>query len=123
MINQVRYLDTNKLAMGARINLEKLTNGDNNHITLTKSGLADISEYFIDWVGLTRPESNADFTNKLFQIISSINRPLNPDTGQQYDLNEFREVAYNLIKASPNRVINPTPNPPIRRTEVMLSIS
>jgi nucleoid-associated protein len=105
-INQVRYLDTNKLAMGARINLEKLTNADHNHIALTKSNQADISEYFIDWIGITRPESNADFTNKLFQIISSINRPVNPETGNQYDLNEFREVAFNLIKASPNRVVN-----------------
>lgn len=105
-INQVRYLDTNKLAMGARINIEKLTNNDHNHIALTKSNQTDISEYFIEWIGITRPESNADFTNKLFQIISSIDRPINPDTGQQYDLNEFREVAFNLIKASPNKVVN-----------------
>lgn len=105
-INQVRYLDTNKLAMGARVNIEKFTNSDHNHIALTKSNQADISEYFIEWIGITRPESNADFTNKLFQIISSIDRPVNPDTGQQYDLNEFREVAYNLIKASPNKVVN-----------------
>lgn len=105
-INQVRYLDTNKLAMGARVNIEKLTNSDHNHIALTKSNQTDISEYFIEWIGITRPESNADFTNKLFQIISSIDRPVNPDTGQQYDLNEFREVAYNLIKASPNKVVN-----------------
>ena len=105
-INQVRYLDTNKLAMGARVNIEKLTNSDHNHIALTKSNQTDISEYFIEWIGITRPESNADFTNKLFQLISSIDRPVNPDTGQQYDLNEFREVAYNLIKASPNKVVN-----------------
>ena len=105
-INQVRYLDTNKLAMGARINLEKLTNADNNHIALTKSNQTDISDYFIDWIGITRPESNADFTNKLFKIISSIDRPVNPETGNIYDLNEFREVAYNLIKASPNKVVN-----------------
>ena len=92
--------------MGARVNIEKLTNGDHNHITLTKSGVADISEYFIDWIGLTRPESNADFTNKLFQIISSIDRPINPDTGTQYDLNAFREVAHDLIRTSPNKVVN-----------------
>jgi nucleoid-associated protein len=105
-INQVRYLDTNKLAMGGRINIEKLTNNDHNHIALTKSNQADISEYFIDWIGVTRPESNADFTNKLFQLISSIECPINPETGKQYELNEFREEAYNLIKASPNKVVN-----------------
>ena len=105
-INQVRYLDTNKLAMGARINIEKLTNNDHNHVTLIRNGLADISEYFVDWIGISQPESNVDFTNKLFQIVSSIERPINPETGQQYDLNEFREVTYNLIKSSPNRVVN-----------------
>lgn len=105
-INSVRYLDTNKLAMGGRVNIEKLTDGDNNYISLTTTGQQDISEYFIEWIGVTRPETNADFTNKLFHIISSIDSPINPETGQQYQLNEFREVAYNLIKASPNRVVN-----------------
>lgn len=105
-ISQVKYLDTNKLAMGARVNIEKLTNNDNNHISLTKSNQSDISDYFIDWIGMTRPESNADFTNTLFQIISSIPTPLNPKTGQQFELNDFREAAYELIKATPNKVVN-----------------
>lgn len=105
-INEIRYLDTNKLAMGARINIQKLTDGDNNHIALTKSSQADISDYFIEWIGLTRPESNADFTNKLFQIVSSIERPLNPNTNEQYALNDFREVVYNMVKASENKVVN-----------------
>ncbi len=105
-INEVRYLDTNKLAMGARINIQKLTDGDNNHIALTKSNQADISEYFMEWIGLTRPESNADFTNKLFLIVSSIERPINPVTNQQYDVNDFREVVYNIIKSSENKIVN-----------------
>lgn len=105
-ISPVKYLDTNKLAMGARVNIEKLTNSDNNHISLTKSNQADISDYFIEWIGMTRPESNADFTNTLFQIISSIDSPINPATGQQFEINEFREAAYELIKAAPNKVVN-----------------
>ena len=105
-ISPVKYLDTNKLAMGARVNMDKLTNNDNNHITLTNSNQSDISDYFIDWIGMTRPESNADFTNNLFQIISSINKPININTGQIYDINDFREATYDLIKATPNKVVN-----------------
>ncbi len=105
-INSARYLDTNKLAMGARININKLTDEDNNHITLTKSPQTDISDYFIDWLGITRPESSTDFTNKLFNIITDIQLPINPATGVEYRLNEFRETAYNLIKAAPDKIVN-----------------
>jgi len=105
-ISQVQYLDTNRLAMGARVNIEKLDNGDNNHISLTKNTKTEISDYFIEWIGLTRPESNKHFTNKLFQIISSIDSPINPDTGNAYELNDFREAVYTLIKATPSKVVN-----------------
>ncbi|GEM_PF-1115688 len=105
-INTTQYLDTNKLAMGCRINIDKLENHDTNHLTLIKKGQTDISEYFTNWIGVDKPESNKEFTDRLFTIISDLPPAINPDTNLPYDLNVMRDLAFQNIKASPNKVIN-----------------
>jgi len=105
-VNLTKYLDTNKLAMGCRINIDKLQNEDSNHLSLIKSGQSDIAEYFYNWIGVDKPESNKDFTNKLFKIISDITPPNNPDSGTAYSLNEIRELAFNSIRSSAGKVVN-----------------
>ena len=105
-INTTQYLDTNKLAMGCRINIDKFENQDSNHLSLIKKGQADISEYFFKWIGVDKPESNKEFTDRLFNIISDLPPSTNPDTNLPYDLNVMRELAYNSIKSSAEKVIN-----------------
>jgi len=105
-INTTQYLDTNKLAMGCRINIDKLDNHDSNHLSLIKKGQSDISEYFFKWIGVDKPESNKEFTDKLFTIISGLPPATNPDTNLPYDLNIMRELAFNSIRSSASKVIN-----------------
>jgi nucleoid-associated protein YejK len=105
-VNLTKYMDTNKLAMGCRINIDKLSNQDSNHLSLIKSGQSDISGYFYGWIGVDKPESNKAFTDKLFNIVSDIPLPINPDSGNAYNLNEVRELAYNSIRSSAGKVVN-----------------
>ncbi|RYY00178.1 hypothetical protein EON78_01795 [bacterium] len=105
-VNTTKYMDTNKLAMGCRINIDKLENHDSNHLSLIKSGQADIAEYFYKWIGVDKPESNKDYTNKLFNIISDLDLPVNPDSGNAYSLNEVRELAFNSIRSSAGKIVN-----------------
>lgn len=105
-VNLTKYLNTNKLAMGCRININKLEDQDSNHLSLIKGGQADISEYFYDWIGVENKKSNKEYTDRLFSIVSNIEVPINPDTGAPYGLNEVREIAFNNIKASAGKVVN-----------------
>lgn len=105
-INTVPYIDTNKLAMGCRINIDKVDNHDGNHLSLIKNGQKDISEYFFKWIGVDKPESNKEFTDKLFNMISDLGPAINPETGNPYDINSMREFAFNSIKSSASKTVN-----------------
>jgi len=105
-INTAPYIDTNKLAMGCRINIDKLENHDGNHLSLIKNGQKDISEYFFTWIGVDKPESNKEFTEKLFNIISDLKPAIDPESGEPYDINSMREFAFNSIKSSAGKTVN-----------------
>ncbi|RZK25468.1 MAG: hypothetical protein EOO43_05460 [Flavobacterium sp.] len=105
-VNVAKYMDTNKLAMGCRVNIDKLDNQDSNHLSLIKSGQTDIAAYFYDWIGVDKPETNKAYTEKLFKIISDIELPNKPDSGDSFSLTEIRELAFNSIKSSAGKVVN-----------------
>ena len=105
-VNLTKYMDTNKLAMGCRININKLEDQDSNHLSLIKSGQNDISEYFYQWIGVDKPESNKDYTNRLFGIVSDLPLPEHPIDGMSYSINDIRELAFNNIKSSASRTVN-----------------
>jgi nucleoid-associated protein len=105
-IGSVSYLNTNKLAMGCRINLIKYSNGDGRYVAMIKNNLADISDYFRNWINIVQPESSTEYTNTLFQIVSTINPPINPETNEFYPLDDFRKNVHDYIKSSPNKTVN-----------------
>jgi len=105
-IGSVSYLNTNKLAMGCRINLLKYSNRDGRYVAMIKNNLADISDYFRNWINVVQPESSTEYTNTLFQIVSTINAPINPDTNEPYPLDEFRKNVHDYIKSRPNKSVN-----------------
>ena len=105
-VNLTKYMDTNKLAMGCRINVNKLEDQDSNHLSLIKSGQNDISEYFYHWIGVDKPESNKDYTNRLFSIVSELPIPAHPTVGMSYNINDIRELAFNNLKSSANKTVN-----------------
>ena len=55
---------------------------------------------------IVQPESSTAYTNELFQIISTITPPNNPETNEPYPLDEFRKNVHDYIKSSPNKTVN-----------------
>jgi len=105
-INSVSYLNTNKLAMGCRINLNKYSDNDGKYLALIKNNSADISDYFNNWISTMQPESSTEYTDALYQIISNANIPVNPTTGNPYSIDEFRKNVHDYVKNRPNKVVN-----------------
>jgi len=105
-LGSVSYPNTNKLAMGCRINLGKYANRDGRYVAMIKNNLADISDYFRNWINIIQPESSTEYTNALFQIVSTIPPPNNPATNEPYSLDEFRKKVYDYTNSRPNKTVN-----------------
>lgn len=105
-INQVKYLNTNKLAMGSRINVNRYLANDGKYIAMIKNNLADFSDYFNYWISIEQPESSTEYTDALYQIISNINAPINPDTDEEYTVDEYRKKVHDYINTRPNKIVN-----------------
>ncbi|GAA4271857.1 nucleoid-associated protein [Aquimarina gracilis] len=105
-IDSIEYVDTSNLAMACRINHGKYEIDEENYLSLTQLRQQEISEYFKNWISIEQIESSSEYTKQLYEIISQIERPENPDTGQEYEIEVFRNLVYNYATSSPNRTIN-----------------
>ncbi len=103
-IGRIEYLDTNHLAMACRIN-ENLLNTEQNYLTFTRLRQQDVSDYFIDWICALQPKSSAEFTDALYDIINGLELPLN-ETGQQFSIDEIRDMVYETARNNPRREVN-----------------
>jgi nucleoid-associated protein len=104
-INSVTYMNTEKLVMACRINLDKFESKDGKYLTFLRRGQAEISEYFFDWICSEQPESSKDFTESLYNIVSLMPLPLNPDTKLPIDINIYRQKLVNYIREK-NRIVD-----------------
>lgn len=105
-IQTIEYVDTKNLAMACRINENKIENEETNYLSFTQLRQQEISEYFKNWISIEQLESSSDYTKALYEIITQIVPPVNPETNQQYELEEFRNLVYNYASSSPNATIN-----------------
>lgn len=105
-IDSIEYVDTSNLAMACRINYSKYEIDEENYLSLTQLRQQEISEYFKNWISIEQIESSSEYTRQLYDIISQIERPINPDTDAEYELEKFRNLVYNYASSSPNRTIN-----------------
>lgn len=105
-IDSIEYVDTSNLAMACRINHSKYDANEENYLSLTQLRQQEISEYFKNWISIEQIESSSEYTRQLYDIISQIVRPTNPDTENEYEIETFRNLVYNFASSSPNRTIN-----------------
>lgn len=105
-IQTIEYVDTKNLAMACRINENRIDNEEINYLSFTQLRQQEVSEYFKNWISIEQLESSSDYTKSLYQIITQIVPPVNPDTEQQYELETFRNLVYNYASSSPNGTIN-----------------
>lgn len=105
-IKPVEYVDTRNLAMGCRINENRLNDEDKNYLSFTRFKQKNVSDYFKNWISIDKLESSSEYTQTLYDIITQLERPIDDNTGKEYDLQVFRDKIYSDIKASPNKTIN-----------------
>lgn len=105
-IDSIEYVDTSNLAMACRINHDKYDVDEENYLSLTQLRQQEISEYFKNWISIEQIESSSEYTKQLYDIISQIERPVNPNTESEYEIETFRNLVYNYASSSPNKTIN-----------------
>lgn len=105
-IDDVSYIDTENLAMGCRISMKKYLEGEVKHLSFTRGKKQQaVSDYFINWISAEEAMSNREFTNQLYKLMNSMDRPKSKD-GEQISIDEFRERVHSYIKSQPNELIN-----------------
>lgn len=105
-IDTISYLNTNKLAMGCRINLDKFKNADGRYLSMIKNNQADISDYFTKWISILQKESSTEFTRTLYSLINEVTLPKKNDSDEDYTIDEFRKKVYDYINERPSKVVN-----------------
>ncbi len=106
LIDSIEYVDTSNLAMACRINNGKHDADEKNYLSLTQLRQKDISEYFKNWISIKQIETSSEYTKQLYAIISQIERPTNPETNKEYEIDNFRGLVYSYVSSSPDRTIN-----------------
>ncbi len=107
-LNTVTYLNTEKLAMACRILVGKFQAGEGRCVELIKHAKSQkaISEYFIQWIGLERPESSRDLTNTFLEMVNELPMPVDEETGEAMPQQQFHEKVLQFANSSPQKVIN-----------------
>lgn len=105
-INTIEYVDTKNLAMACRINENRIGEDGANYLSFTQVKQQVVSEYFKAWISIKQVESNKDYTNSLYSIISKLEPPVDEETGVIMDVQEVRNRVYSIAKDSPTQTIN-----------------
>ncbi len=107
-LNAITYLNTERLAMACRIRADKYAGGQGRCAELIKHAKSqkEISEYFIHWIGLDRPESSREMTAVFLQMASELPLPADAETGQPMEESRFREKVLQFAMSSPQKTIN-----------------
>jgi nucleoid-associated protein len=105
-IDSIKYMNTEKLAMGCRINNVNYGVRLGKYLSLINNKQSDISDYFSNWICALKTESSTDCTNLLYDVINKIDLPQNPVTNQPYDLDTFRIRVVDYINSQANKVVN-----------------
>jgi nucleoid-associated protein len=105
-IDSVDYVDTEHLAMACRIDINGYAANQANYISLTQLRQKDISEYFKTWISIEQIESSLKYTKQFYDLVSVIERPIDPETDAEYELDLFRNLVYSYASSKPNKIIN-----------------
>jgi len=105
-VDNIRYMNTEKLAMGCRIHNDKFRTRTGKYLTLINNKQTDISDYFTNWINIARTESSTHCTNLLYEVVNQIELPQNPSTSLPYDLDDFRKIVVDYVLSQPNKIVN-----------------
>ena len=101
-VDTTTVINTDKLAMAVRIDLDRLINNQPRYLHFTKKQTHQ-SRYFIDWIEAELADKSSDDTLALIHLINSLNDdelPINQETNQRYESEDFRRHLLNHINSS-----------------------
>jgi len=101
-VDTTTVINTDKLAMAVRIDLDRLTNNQPRYLHFTKKQTHQ-SRYFIDWIEAELADKSSDDTLALIHLINNLNDdefPINQETNQRYESEDFRRHLLNHINSS-----------------------
>lgn len=92
-LKPITYLNTEKLAMAGRINIDRFRSGHARCLELIKyaSSQRTISEYFTNWIGLDRPESTRELTRSFLDMVEQLPPPVDEESGEPMAAHDFQE--------------------------------
>ena len=107
-LDATTYLNTDRLAMACRIHFNKAKNGTERCVELIKHAKSqkEISEYFINWIGLERHETSKELTHTFLEMVSQLPLPVNEESGETVKEGEFREAVVKFAMNSPDKTID-----------------
>ncbi len=102
------FLNTDKLAMACRIHIDRSKSGQGRFVELIKHAKSqkEISEYFLNWVGLEQPESSKELTHTFLEVVSQLPLPKDEESGEVVQEGEFREQVLNFAMRNPQKTIS-----------------
>lgn len=107
-LDPITYLNTEKLAMACRININRYQKGDNRCVELVKYAKSQkaISEYFLNWIGLDRPEGSKALTHTFLEVVDQLPLPKDENSGEPIKETEFREQVMQFAMRSPEKTMS-----------------
>ncbi len=106
-LHTIMHLDTDRLAMACRITLDKFQQNSGRFVDLIKhtKSQKEISEYFINWVGLDQPQSSKSITQTFMHVVDKLPLPIDEDTGQPMEEEQFHHQVMAYAVQSPNKTV------------------
>jgi len=106
-VDTIAYLDIDKLAMACRINVDKFREGRERYLEVIKHARSqkEISEYFLTWIALDRPESSRAMTTTFLDVVEHLPLPVDQSTGTPMAENEFRREVFAFAMTNPQKTI------------------
>lgn len=107
-LDTITYLNTEKLAMACRIDIRRYREERGRYLEVIKHARSqkEISEYFLTWIGMERPESSRDLSQTFLQVVEELPLPVDEETGEVMAEGQFRKQVFNYVATSPSRTID-----------------
>lgn len=107
-LRTITHLNTDRLAMAGRIDLQAFQNGQQRCLELIKhtNSQRTISEYFTNWIGLDRPASSRDLTNSFLDMVEQLPPPPSEETGEPMPKEVFQEQVMQYAMSNPQKTIS-----------------
>jgi len=99
-VNTTTIIDTDKLSMACRIDIEKYINKEERYLQFTNYKQQEISDYFVNWLEASQVSKIAEDTKTFIRIIDNIDLPIDPETGNEYEEDKFRSNLYSMVIAA-----------------------